>query len=94
MNTFRVIIEPDEKGTFHAFAPALPGCHTFGRTLAQTREHMRDAMSVYVRSLMADGLPVPKDQSMDTLETIFTPVRVRRVGKTARKPSRGTRMYV
>ncbi len=29
---FTVVIEPDEKG-YHAFVPALPGCHSFGDTV-------------------------------------------------------------
>jgi len=37
---FAVVIEPDEGG-FHAFVPALPGCHTFGTTIDEAREHRR-----------------------------------------------------
>ena len=49
--TYRVIVEPDERNTFHAYVPALPGCHTWGETLKETRENIRDAIDAYVRSL-------------------------------------------
>jgi len=68
--TFRVIIEPDENDTFHGFAPVLPGCHTFGTTIEETRENLKDAIKAYVLSLLDDGEPVPDDRGFDGYETI------------------------
>lgn len=68
--TYRVIIEPDEKNTFHGFVPALPGCHTWGETLEQTRKNVLDAMGVYIRSLQADGEKIPEDKGVEIMETI------------------------
>ncbi|RJQ32039.1 type II toxin-antitoxin system HicB family antitoxin [Candidatus Parcubacteria bacterium] len=68
--TFRIIIEPDEKGTFHGYVPALSGCHTFGATIDETRKNLRDAISVYVSSLIADGEDVPQDNSFESFETV------------------------
>jgi len=53
-HTYRIILEPDDDG-YHAFAPALPGCHTWGKTIEEAREMVRDAIDVYLRSLIADG---------------------------------------
>jgi predicted RNase H-like HicB family nuclease len=36
---FTVVIEPDEEG-FHAFVPALPGCHTFGVTIEEAHTNI------------------------------------------------------
>lgn len=69
--TFRTIIEPDEKGTFHGYVPFLSGCHTFGATIEETRKNLKDAtISVYVSSLIADGEDVPQDNSFESFETI------------------------
>jgi len=68
--TYRVIIEPDEKGTFHAYVPALSGCHTWGESLEVARDNIRDALTAYVRSLIADGEPVPEDKGLETVETV------------------------
>ena len=68
--TFRIIIEPDERGTFHGYVPALPGCHTWGKTIPETRRHIRDAMKAYLRSLKADGMPIPQDSGFEMIETI------------------------
>ena len=68
--TFRTIISPDEQGTFHGYAPALTGCHTWGKTLEETREHLKDAIKTYITSLADDGEPIPEDSGYETLETV------------------------
>ena len=68
--TFRIIIAPDERGTFHGYVPALPGCHTWGRTIIETRRRLRDAMRAYLKSLRADGLPIPRDHGFEMIETL------------------------
>lgn len=72
--TYRIIIEPDENNTFHAFVPALPGCHTWGETLEHARRNIRDAIDVYLRSLKADGEPIPEDKGIEIVETVPAPV--------------------
>lgn len=68
--TFRVIVEPDEKNTFHGYVPALPGCHTWGKTLEETKKNLRDAIQAYIVSLVEDKEPVPTDEGLEFLETI------------------------
>jgi len=58
--SYRTIIESDENNTFHAYVPALLGCHTWGSSVEEARKNIRDAIDVYVRSLIADGETVPK----------------------------------
>jgi len=54
-HSFRTIIEPDEKGTFHGYVPALSGCHTWGESIEKTKENLREAISVYLTSIIDDG---------------------------------------
>lgn len=63
--SYRIIIEPNESNTSHAYAPALSGCHTWGKTLEETRQNIRDAIDVYLRSLRADGRLIPQDSGME-----------------------------
>jgi len=57
---FTVVIEPDEGG-FHAFVPALPGCHTFGETFDEARANIAEAIQVHVEGMLADGEPIPTE---------------------------------
>jgi len=68
--TFRAIIEPDENNTFHGFVPSLPGCHTCGGTLQETKKNLKDAIKCYVESLIADKLPVPQEDGLAYTESI------------------------
>lgn len=73
--TYRIIIEPDERNTFHAYIPALPGCHTWGKTMTETRKNIRDAIDAYLRALRADREPIPEDRGVEIVETIPFPPR-------------------
>jgi predicted RNase H-like HicB family nuclease len=57
---FTVVIEPDEE-RFHAYVPALPGCHTFGDTLDEARANIAEAVQVHVESMQQDGEPIPTE---------------------------------
>lgn len=67
--TFRTIIEKDGK-LYHGFVPTLPGCHTQGKTIEETRKNLREAISGYLKTLKAHKLPIPKDESLETIETV------------------------
>ena len=72
---YRVIIAPDENHTFHAYVPALPGCHSWGETIEEARKNIHDALDVYLRSLKADGESIPEDNGIEFIETISAPLR-------------------
>lgn len=76
--SYRIIIEPDERATFHAYVPALPGCHTWAHSFKQARKDIRDAIDVYLRSLIADGRRIPEDKGVEIIETLSAPVPSRR----------------
>ena len=75
--TYRVILEPDEGG-FHAYVPALLGCHTWGKNIDEARAMVRDAIDVYLRSLIADGKDIPHDTGFESFETVSVPKGVKR----------------
>ncbi len=43
---FKVIIEQDEDGLLVASVPALPGCHTQAKTLAELKKRTREAIAL------------------------------------------------
>ena len=66
--TFRVIFESDEGG-YHAYVPVLVGCHTWGKTLKEAKENIREAIKSHVGSLLKDGQKVPAEVGFESLET-------------------------
>jgi predicted RNase H-like HicB family nuclease len=58
---YTVIIEKEEDGGYHAFCPALPGCHTQGDDLDDALVNIEEAIELYVESLVEDGETVPDE---------------------------------
>ena len=56
---FTVILEKEDEGGYHVFCPVLPGCHTQGETIDEGVRNIREAIELYIDSLIEDGLPVP-----------------------------------
>ncbi len=67
--TFRVIIEPDDKG-YHGFAPLLKGVHTWGKNIEETKENLKEAIQCHLEGLAKDQVKPPRQE--DTVESIET----------------------
>jgi len=59
MHHFTVILEREEEGGYHAFCPALRGCHSQGDTLDEALVNVREAIEAYLESLRAHGECLP-----------------------------------
>lgn len=61
LHRYTVILEREEDGGFHAFVPALKGCHTQGESEAEALANVQEAISAYLESLKAHGDPIPAE---------------------------------
>lgn len=59
---FNIFLRPEPEGGFTAIVPALPGCVTYGSTLAEAKKMAKDAISAYIESLKKHGEPIPTDE--------------------------------
>jgi predicted RNase H-like HicB family nuclease len=57
----KVILYPGEYGYIVAECPSLPGCISQGKTRTQTLENIREAISLYIKTLVEDGELVPEE---------------------------------
>jgi predicted RNase H-like HicB family nuclease len=55
---FKVLIEKGENGYFVATVPALPGCISQGKTEAEAKENIKEAIELHLESLAEDGIPI------------------------------------
>ena len=74
--SFQTIIEKDGK-QYHGFVPALPGCHTFGKTIEATKKNLADAMQGYLLACIKHNDPIPEDTGFHSIQTISIPSRLR-----------------
>ena len=58
---YTVILEREADGGFHAYCPALKGCHSQGDSLDEALENIREAIEAYLQSMKAHGEPIPQE---------------------------------
>jgi antitoxin HicB len=56
---FAVTLEQDEDGFIVTSCPALPGCHSQGRTEEEAIANIREAIRGYIASMRRHGEPIP-----------------------------------
>jgi predicted RNase H-like HicB family nuclease len=61
---FRVVVAPDED-VYHAYCPALKGCHTWGHTYEEALQNLQEAVQCHVEALLEAGEPVPAEPTRD-----------------------------
>ena len=63
---YRVLLRKEPEGGFTVVVPSLPGCITYGETIEEAIYMSREAIELYLDSLIAEGEEVPTDET--TLE--------------------------
>jgi predicted RNase H-like HicB family nuclease len=67
---FAITLEHDEDGFVVACCPALPGCHSQGRTDAEAVANIKEAIRGYIASMRRHGEPVPAIKEVREVEVL------------------------
>ena len=67
---YKIHIRPETDGTYTVIVPSLPGCLTFGNTIEEAIEMAKEAIEVYIESLVARGKKIPVEE--DEIEATVT----------------------
>ena len=59
---YSVFYEQAAEGGYVALVPLLPGCHTQGESLEETERNVREAIALYLESLLAHGETIPEER--------------------------------
>ena len=59
---YTIILHPDEEqGGYTVTVPTLPGCITEGDSIEEAIAMAKEAIQLYIESLIIDGEPVPEE---------------------------------
>ncbi len=58
---YTIILDREPDGGFHAYCPALKGCHSQGETLDEATDNIREAIEAYLERVTAHGEPIPRE---------------------------------
>lgn len=68
--TYRTVIKKDGK-YYHGFVPSLPGCHTQGDTIEETRKNLKEAIEGWLESRIENGMTIPEpDFGLESTEIV------------------------
>jgi len=72
LRKFRVLLEANELGGYTVTAPLLPGCVSEGDTRQEALANIKEAIGLYLESLLEDGEPLPSEEAIEeaTVEVI------------------------
>ena len=65
---FVLTLEQDEDGYIVASCPALPGCHSQGRTKEEAIANIKEAIRGYIASMRKHGEPIPSIEEVEEVE--------------------------
>jgi len=65
---YTVILEKGQEFGYVAYAPALRGCVSQGETREEALANLKEAMQLFVETLLEDGLPVPTEVGKESVE--------------------------
>ena len=69
---FKVRIERDEDGWYAVTVPALPGCISQGRTEAEARRNIKEAIKLHLTSLAEEGVPIRQEPRVKEVTVTVT----------------------
>ena len=58
---YLAVYDRDEDGRWNVEIPAVKGCYTYGRTIAQARERIREALGLFVKMKNAEHVTIVDD---------------------------------
>ena len=67
---FAITLEQDEDGFIVASCPALPGCHSQGRTEEEAIANVKEAIRGYIASMRRHGEPIPAIKEVREVEVL------------------------
>jgi predicted RNase H-like HicB family nuclease len=93
MKRYRVVYELDESGHWIATVPQVKGCHTYGRSLAEARSRIREALGLFVsgagQARLVDDVHLPADMRRLVVRYRAARSRAERERKEADAAARG-----
>jgi predicted RNase H-like HicB family nuclease len=67
---YKVVLTPEAEGGYSVAVPTLPGCTSQGKTREEALSMIREAIEVYIESLVAQGDPIPGPAEIERVTVV------------------------
>jgi antitoxin HicB len=61
---YRILLREEDEGGYTVLVPSLPGCVTYGDTMDEAVSMAKEAIELYLESLLQHGESIPTEQRM------------------------------
>jgi antitoxin HicB len=61
---YRILLREEDEGGYTVLVPSLPGCVTYGDTMDEAVTMAKEAIELYLESLLQHGEPILTEQRM------------------------------
>jgi predicted RNase H-like HicB family nuclease len=61
LESYTVVLRPDDNGTFVAYVPAIEGCHAWGQTSEEARAELVNVFDMIRDEYAEEGRSLPND---------------------------------
>lgn len=61
LESYTVVLRPDDNGTFVAYVPAIEGCHAWGQTPEEARSELINVFDMIRDEYIEEGKLFPND---------------------------------
>ncbi len=61
LQSYTVVIRPDDNGTYVAYVPAVEGCHAWGTTRDEAQVELGNVFDMIAEEYAQAGRPLPPD---------------------------------
>jgi predicted RNase H-like HicB family nuclease len=61
LNSYTIVIKPDDNGTFVAYVPAIRGCHAIGGSRAEAQSALFAVFDMIAEEYAEEGRELPPD---------------------------------
>lgn len=68
--SYRILLRKERERGYTVIVPSLPGCVTYGDTIDEAIEMAKEAIELYIESLIEHGEEIPTEE--ETLEYNLT----------------------
>ena len=72
--SYIAVFEVAEEGGFNVSFPALPGCVTFGNSLADAKKNAKEALALWIEEMLFQNEQLPLEYSTPRLHKIHVSV--------------------
>jgi predicted RNase H-like HicB family nuclease len=60
---YTAVFQKEKEGGYTVFVPMLPGCVSYGKNLEEAKKMIKDAIKLYLESLIAHNEEIPEENA-------------------------------